>query len=113
MIQLPIVAGIAVVVIAGLAACTPQQQAMVQAPAVYSTVMDPKVPLQDKACTVLDWGIPIAQERVNKLTGNQLALANGAAQAAAAYCAGKDLTWQARAVQAADVLSKVLWDIYR
>lgn len=95
------------------AACSPQQQAALQAPAVYQTVVNPAVPLQDKACTVLAWGMPIAQQRVDKLTGTQLALANGAAQAAAAYCAGKDLSWQSRAVAAADSLSKVLWDIIK
>ena len=112
-VRLPIVAGIAVVTIAALAGCTHEQQAAFQAPAVYATVTNPNVSVSDKACAVLDWGLPIAQGRVDKLTGTQLALANGASQAAAAYCAGKDLSWQQRAVQAADSLSKVLWDVVR
>lgn len=63
---------------------------------VYQTVRDPAVPLQDKACTVLAWGLPIAQDRAAKatLTITQQSLANAAAQAASAYCTGKDLTWQ-------------------
>lgn len=112
MIRLPIIAGIAVVAIAA-SACSPQQQTALQAPAVYQTVVDPSVSVQDKACTVLAWGMPIAQQRVDKLTGTQLAIANGASQAAAAYCAGKDLSWQTRAVTAADTLSKVLWDVIK
>lgn len=113
MIRLPTIMGVAVLSIAALSSCTPQQQAVVSLPAVYQTVTDPNVSVETKACTVLDWGLPIARERVNKLTGNQLALANGAAAAAAGYCTNRDASWQARAVQAADVLSKVLWDIYK
>ena len=105
MIRLPLIMGAAVVAIA-VTACTPQQP-------VYQTVLDPNVSVQDKACAVLAWGLPIAQQRVDKLTGTQLALANAASQAAVAYCAGKDLSWQQRAFAAADSLSKVLWDIIR
>lgn len=107
--RLPLIAAAAVVV----AACSPQQQAALQAPAVYQTVIDPKVSVTDKACTVLRWGMPIAQQRVDKLTGTQLAIANGASQAAAAYCAAGDVRWQDRAVAAADTLSKVLWDVIK
>lgn len=103
MIRLPVIMAAAVVVIAATA-CSAVQ--------TYQTVTDPGVPVQDKACKVLAWGMPIIQQRVN-LTGTQLALANGAAQAAAAYCAGKDLSWQTRAIAAADTLSKVLWDVIK
>jgi hypothetical protein len=109
---LPLVFGVAVIAIAATA-CTPQQQAYLYAPAVYNTVADPNVPVQDKACAVLSWGLPIAQERITTLTVKQQSYANAAATAAVGYCTGKDLTWQVRAVQAADALSKVLWDVIK
>ncbi len=96
-----------------LAGCTPNQQALIGAPAIARTVMDPAVPVQDKACSVLEWGIPIAQQRAATLTIAQQSLANTAMQAASAYCAGKNLAWQERAIAAADVLSKILWDKIR
>lgn len=96
-----------------LAACSPQQQAAFQAPAVWNTVTSPNLTTEAKACTVLNWGIPIAQERVATLTSNQRLIADGAIRAASAYCGSKELSWQGRAIVAADELSKVLWDIYR
>lgn len=80
---------------------------------VYQTVSNPAVPLQDKACTVLDWGVPVAMQRATTLTIRQQQYADTAARAAAAYCRGKDLTWQARAVAAAEELSLVLWDVLK
>lgn len=114
MIRLPIIMSATVVVIAATA-CTPEQKTMLGAPAVYQTVIDPKVSVETKACTVLDWGLPIAQQRIagNTLTANQKMLADAAARAAVGYCANRDASWQQRAVAAADELSKVLWDIYK
>lgn len=111
MVRNLVLAGAAVV----LLGCNPTQQAALQAPAVYQTVVDPNVPLTDKACTVLGWGIPLAQERAaeSTLSIKQQSLVNGAIHAASAYCGGRNLAWQERAVAAADVLSKVLWDIIR
>lgn len=88
-------------------------QAVVSGAAVGRTVMDPAVPVQDKACTVLAWGVPIAMQRATTMTVRQRQLADGAARAASAYCAGRDLSWQQRAVAAADELSLVLWDIVK
>lgn len=104
---LPLAAAIA------LAGCTAQQQAVVQAPAVWSTVTSPGVSVEAKACTVLNWAIPIAQERVATLTPTQRLVADGAIRASSAYCGSKEATWQGRAVAAADEISKVLWDVIR
>jgi hypothetical protein len=114
MIKLPIIAAAAVLSITALTGCEQVQRATAGA-AVYQTVTNPAVPLQDKACAVLDWGVPIGQERAARadFTVNQRAWLQAAIDTGNAYCRGKDLRWQDRAVQAADTLSKVLWDIVK
>lgn len=83
--------------------------------ATYRAVTDPAVPLQDKACTVLAWGVPIGMDRAAKadLSVKQRYYVQAAADIGRSYCEGKDLRWQDRAVQAADTLSKVLWDVVK
>jgi hypothetical protein len=109
MIRLSILAGAAVLI----AGCTSQQQAALQAPAVWNTVTSPGVSVEAKACTVLNWAIPIAQERAAALTPTQRLIADGAIRASSAYCGSKEPTWQGRAVAAADEISKVLWDVIK
>lgn len=104
---------LALPIVLAAAACSPQQQAALQAPAVWATVTTPGISVEAKACTVLDWAIPVAQERAATLTATQRLVADGAIRASSAYCGSKEATWQGRAVAAADELSKVLWDVIR
>lgn len=105
---------IAILAIAVLSGCEQLQRAA-GGLAVYQAISSPAVPLQDKACAVIAWGVPIAQERAAKgtLTARQITLADGAARAAQAYCAGHNLAWRDRASAAADELALVLWDLVK
>lgn len=98
----------------GLAACQPDAttRAIFTAPPVVTAINNPALDYGDKACAVLQWGIPIASSRAATWTPRQQQALAVAQQVMAAGCSG-DATWKQRAVAAGVELSQALWGLIR
>lgn len=88
-----------------------QLQQLGAAQAVYGTVTSPSVSVGDKACAVVEWGVPLALSRAGTFTPTQQRYIDFARQVAAEGCRIPGATNSQRVAAAADAVSKALWKL--
>lgn len=99
--------------VALLVGCTDTQQAVLSGIPAAIAVSSSTATADQKICAVLQWGVPIAQQRYGTYTIRGQSVVAGAAQVAEGYCRLGTATWRERASEAANELVAVLWQMSR
>lgn len=93
--------------------CSDTQQAVISGIPAAVVVTSSTATVDEKVCAVLQWGVPVAQQRYGTYTVRGQSVVASAAQVAEGYCRLKNATWRERASEAANELVAVLWQMTR